>query len=204
MITQTPLLHKEDKKLVNMKLYVRYMVSLRCKKIVREELEKLGIKFSILEYGAIEFPEEVTQENLNALKRNLWKSGLDLLDVHESKLVDRIIDTIIEVIHTFDELPKLIYSEIIAEDLDEANESVLKIFSEVVGMSVIQFIVIQKVERIKELLLYDDMPLSEISYKLRYKSEKHLIAQFKKYTGLTPAYFKELKKERMNIASQSL
>jgi AraC-like DNA-binding protein len=196
--------NKDDKIFVNLKLYVRYMVSLRCKMVVSDELKKLEIKHSILPYGAIEFLDEVTEKDVNALKRNLRKSGLDLLDVRESKLVERIINTIIEVIHYFDELPKLTYSEIIANNVIEANESFLKIFSEVVGMSVIQFIVIQKIERIKELLLYEDMTLSEISYILHYKSEQHLIAQFKKYTGLTPAFFIDLKKERMNIASQSL
>jgi AraC-like DNA-binding protein len=165
--------------------------------IVREELKKLGIKYYLLPHGAIEFLEEVPQEDLNALKRNLWKSGLDLLDVQESILVDRIISTIIEMIQNSDELPKLTYSEIIAQNIDEANESVLKIFSEVVGMSVIQFIVIQKVEKIKEFLLYDDVSLSEITYNLRYKSEQDLIAQFKKVTGLTPSFFKQLKKKRL-------
>lgn len=197
MITSTPLLNKEDEKVVNMKLYVRYMVSLRCKTIVREELKKLGTKYSILSHGAIQFHEDVAQEDLNMLKSNLRKSGLELLDIHESKLVDRIINTIMEVVHNFDELPKLTYSELIAQNIGEVNESVLKIFSEVVGMSLIQFIVIQKVEKIKELLLYDDVPLSEITYKLRYKSQKHLIAQFKKHTGLTPAFFKQLRQKRL-------
>ncbi|MEX2603353.1 MAG: helix-turn-helix domain-containing protein [Gracilimonas sp.] len=194
----------ENKDNVNMKLYVRYMVSLRCKKIVQEELKKFELKHSFSPHGAIEFLEEVSPDELDTLKRNLRRSGLILLDVVESKMVDRIIDTIIEVIHYTDELPKLSYSEIIANNLADANESVLKIFTEVVGMSVIQFIVTQKVERIKEFLLYDDLPLSEISNLLRYKSEKHLIAQFKKNTGLAPSYFEELKNERKNLAAQSL
>jgi len=197
MITKTPLLNKDDKKLANMKLYVRYMVSLRCKMIVREELKKLGIQYSILPHGAIQFLDEVTQEDLNTLKTNLQKSGLDLLDVYESKLIERIINTIIEVIHYFDELPNLNYAEIITQNFGEANESVLKIFSEVMGMSVIQFIVVQKVERTKELLLYDDVTLPEITNILRYKSEEHLIAQFKKVTGLTPSFFKQLKQKRL-------
>ena len=197
MITQFSLLNKDEKKLANMKLYVRYKVSLRCKMIVRDELDKLGIKYSFSPHGGIEFLEGVTEEDLNTLKRNLWGSGLDLLDIQESKLVDRIITTIIEVVHYSDKLPKLTYTEIIAQNLDEANQSVLKIFSEVMGMSVIQFIVIQKVERIKELFLYDDVPLSEMTDILRYKSEQHLIAQFKKVTGLTPSFFKQLKQKRM-------
>lgn len=194
---------KDDKKLESRKLYVRYMVSLRCKLIVREELNKLKIKHSILPYGAIKFLDDVTQKELNALRRNLKKAGLELMDLQESKMIDRIINTIKEVIHYFDVLPKLNYSEVISNNLSEANESVLKIFSEVVGMSVIQFIVLQKIERIKELLLYDDKPLSEIAYILNYKNERYLIAQFKKYTGLTPEYFRGLKKVRKNIAFQS-
>jgi AraC-like DNA-binding protein len=195
--------NNDGKSLVNMKLYVRYMVSLRCRKTVKNELKKLEIKHTLLPYGAIKFHNELTQKKLNALKRNLRKSGLDLLNTRESKLIDRIISTIIEVIHSFDELPKLSYTEIICNNSGDLNESVFKIFSEVVGMSVVQFIVLQKIERIKELLLYHDLPLSEIALMLNYKNEQKLTAQFKKLTGLTPDYFLELKKERLIIASQS-
>jgi AraC-like DNA-binding protein len=183
-------------------LYVRYMISLRCKKIVNDELDKLKISHSVLDYGAIEFYEDVSAKKLNTLKSNLKKFGLLLMSQTQSKLIDRIIDTIIEVIHCFDELPKLKYSEVIAKNLEEANESVLKIFSEVVGMSVVQFIVIQKVERIKELLLYETMTLSEISNKLNYKNEQQLIAQFKKCTGLTPAHYLDFRNERIKISSK--
>jgi AraC-like DNA-binding protein len=195
-------LNKKNNSLANMKLYVRYMVSLRCKMIVKDELKKLDIKHVLLPYGAIEFLDELPNKKFNDLKSNLRKSGLDLLDNRESKLVDRIIITIIEVIHYFDELPKLSYAEIICKNLGEANESVLKIFSEVVGMSVIQFIVHHKIDRIKELLLYDELSLPEIANMLNYKSEEKLSAQFKKYTGLTPEYFIGLKKERSTIASK--
>lgn len=186
------------------KLYVRYMLSLRCKTIVQKELDHLKLKYSLLSFGAIQFPAEVGQKELKALKRNLRKSGLDLLDHHESILVDRVISTILEVIHSFDELPNLSYSEIISKNLSEANDSVLKIFSEVVGMSVIQFIVAQKIERVKELLLYHDILLPDIANHLRYKSERHLIAQFKKITGLTPYHFMKLKEERAKVILQSL
>jgi AraC-like DNA-binding protein len=195
--------NKVDKRLVNMKLYVRYMVCLRCKKIVKDELKKLEIKHTILPYGAIVFHGELTKKKIIALKGNLRKSGLDLLNVRESKLVDRIITTIIEVIHSFDELPKLSYKEVICNNAGDLNESVFKIFSEVVGMSVVQFIVLQKIERIKELLLYDDLSLTEIADMLNYQNKQKLTAQFKKYTGLNPEYFLELKKERRIIASQS-
>jgi len=183
------------------KLYVRYMISLRCKTIVKNELDKLNIRYAILEYGAIEFFEVISSEKISKLKENLLTFGLLLMNQYESKLIDRIIITIFEVVHSFDELPKLKYSEIIANNLIEANESVLKIFSEVVGMSVIQFIVIQKVERIKELLIYESMSLSDICNKLNYKNEEQLIAQFKKYTGLTPADYISYRNERLRIKS---
>jgi AraC-like DNA-binding protein len=199
--TESVIEKRTGKRSVKTKLYVRYRVSLRCKAIVESELKKLKIRHSIQPYGAIEFHYNVSQIQLAKLRTNLQRNGLDLLDVGESLLIERIINTIIEVIHQFDELPKLTYSEIIAQNLGETNDSVLKIFSEVVGMSVIQFIILQKIERIKELLLYDDMPLDEIADLLQYKSEQHLVAQFKKFTGLTPDYFKKLKKERMAIAS---
>jgi len=180
------------------------MVSLRCKSIVKEELKKLDVKYSILPYGAIEFSDEVGQKKLHSFKRNLRKSGLDLLDLNESILIDRIISTILDMIHSFDELPKLTFSEIISKNISDDNDAVLKIFSEVVGMSVIQFIVTQKIEKIKEFLLYDDLTLAEISRLLRYKNEQHLVAQFKKYTGLTPDHFIKLKEERNKIIRQSL
>lgn len=180
------------------------MLSLRCKKIVREELRRLDCKHTISPFWAIVFPEDTEPHKIITLKRNLLRSGMDMLDLHESMLVDKIISTIIEIVHEFDDLPSLTYSEIIAKNIYETNESVMKIFTEVVGMSVIQFIVSQKVDRIKELLLYDDLSLLEISKKLNYKSEHHLIAQFKKYTGLTPDHFCKLKEERSKIIAQSM
>ena len=196
--------NKEGEKFVNVKLYVRYMVSLRCKKLVKGELDKLGIKHTISPYGAIEFLHEVTQEELDTLKENLNRFGLNLLDVQKSKLIDRIVLTINDVIYHFDELPSVNFEEIINEELGLINQPILKIFSDVMGMSVIQYIVIRKVERIKELLIYDDLSLSQITKKLNYKSKPLLIAQFKKHTGLTPAHLMKLKEERRKIISQSL
>lgn len=185
---------------VSKKLYVKYMVSLRCKLIVKEELKKLDIKYSISVHGAIIFLEAITEYRLNELNQNLQKSGLVLLDESNSLLIDKIINTIIEVIHYSEELPKVEFADVISDKFGSENESILKIFSDVKGMSVMKFIIIQKVERIKELLLYEDLTLQQIAEKLYYKNEDLLIAQFKKYTGLTPAYFKELKEVRKNLS----
>lgn len=194
-------LSKDEKmEVVSKKLYVKYMMSLRCKLIVKEELKNLNIKYSISVHGAIIFLEAITEYRLNELNQNLQESGLVLLDEHNSMLIDKIINTIIEVIHYSDELPKVNFADVISDKFGTDNESILKIFSDVKGMSVMQFIILQKVERIKVLLLYEDLTLEEIAKKLHYKNEDLLVAQFKKYTGLTPAYFKELKKDRKNIS----
>jgi AraC-like DNA-binding protein len=187
---------------VRKKLYVKYMVCMRDKLVLRSELNKRGLGYEISVHGAIEFLEEITKVQYLELKKSLSKSGLILLDEKESMLIDRIIHTIVEVIHYSDTLPKLNFSELISEYAVLGEESILKIFSDVKGMSVLQFIVIQKIERVKELMLYEDMPLEEIAEILNYKNKDYLIAQFKKVTGLTPFYFKRLKKVRMEIAEQ--
>ncbi len=167
--------------------------------ILKEELGKASFKYSISPHGAVEFLEETTQAKLEELNRNLLKSGLELLDQNESMIIDRIINTVIEVVHYSDELPNLSFEDIIGKSLGSESESTLKIFSDVKGISIMQFIVLQKIERVKELLLYDDLTLAEISERLRYKNERYLIAQFKKYTGLSPTYFKNMKEKRMSV-----
>lgn len=181
------------------KRYVKYMVCLRCKLILKDELGKANIKYSITPHGAIEFCEEPTQPQLQELNRRLLKSGLELLGENDSMLIDRIINTVIEVIHHSDQLPNLSFEDIIGKSLGSENESILKIFSDVKGISIMQFIIFQKIERVKELLLYEDLSLAEIAEKLRYKNEHYLIAQFKKYNGQSPTYLKKTRNERMNV-----
>lgn len=202
-MTSSSILTNTNSENVGKKFYVRFKLSLRCDNIVRKELKKLETNHTLLPYNAIEFPDGIEQKKVNTFNKNLQKSGMDLLNLYESLLIDKIISTIIEVIHNFDQLPSISYKDLIAENLDVASESVLKIFSEVVGMSVIQFIVIQKVDRVKEHLLYNDYSLGKISKKLNYESENHLIAQFKKITGLTPDHFQKLKEERKKLISQN-
>lgn len=185
------------------KLYVKYMVSLRCKIIVKSEMENLGLIYKISPHGAIEFVEGIPEGHYDLLKKNLKKSGMVLLSENESMLIDKIINTIVEVIHYSDRLPKLNFRDLINEHAVSGEESILKIFSDVKGMSLLQFIVIQKIERAKELLLYDDMTLTEITELLNYKNKHYLFAQFKKITGLTPSDFIRLKKERMEIAERN-
>jgi AraC-like DNA-binding protein len=185
---------------VGKKLYVKYMVCMRDKLALKSILDEHGLVYSVSVHGAIEFLEETTKVQIHELRKNLLKSGLVLLDEKESMLIDRIINLIIEVIHYTDELPKISFADFISEYTGSGKESILKIFSDVKGMSVLQFIVIQKIERAKELLIYDELPLPKIAELLNYKNQAYLNAQFKKTTGLTPAYFKRLRKERMKVS----
>lgn len=179
-----------------MKLYIKYMVSLRCKLMVKEELKKIGINWVSVDLGVVEVPGEITEEQRATLRQNLAKSGLELLDDNKSILIERIKNVITELIHYSDELPAQNYSDYISEKMGYDYTYLSNIFSEVKGTTIQQFIILNKIERVKELLLYDELNLTEISYKLHYSSVAHLSNQFKKITGLSPSYFKKLKKAR--------
>jgi len=179
-----------------MKLYIKYMVSLRCKMIVKDELKKLGLHYVILELGTVEVLEDITDEQRNKLKENLLKSGLELMDDKKAILIDKIKNVIIEMIHYTDELPKKNFSDHISEKLGYDYTYLANIFSEVKGITIQQFVISHKIEKVKELLLYDELNLTEISYKLNYSSVAHLSNQFKKITGLSPSFYKSLKEKR--------
>ena len=179
-----------------MKLYIKYMVSLRCKIVVRDELKKLGLENAVVDLGIVEIPGNVTAEQHDQLQANLRKSGLELLDDNRAILIERIKNVIIEMIHFSDEIPKVNYSDYISEKLDYDYTYLSNIFSEAKGTTIQQFIIMHKIEKVKELLLYDELNLTEISYKLHYSSVAHLSNQFKKITGLSPSFFKQLKKGR--------
>lgn len=179
-----------------MKLYIKYMVSLRCKMMVKKELQKLGLHYVIVDLGVVEILEDISVEQRVQLKKNLIKSGLELLDDKKSILIEKIKNIIIEMIHYSDELPKVNYSDYICEKLGHDYTYLANMFSEVKGITIQQFIIIHKIERVKEMLIYDELNLTEISYKLHYSSVAHLSNQFKKITGLTPTFYKQLKDKR--------
>lgn len=173
------------------------MVSLRCKMLVKEELKKLGLRYVVVDLGVVEILEDITQAQHEQLKTNLLRSGLELLDNKKAILIEKIKNVITEMIHYTDELPKVNFSEYISEKLNHDYTYLSNIFSEVKGITIQQFIIIHKIERVKELLLYDELNLTEISYKLHYSSVAHLSNQFKKVTGLSPSFYKQLKQKRM-------
>lgn len=174
------------------------MVSLRCKLMVKNELEKIGLNWVAVDLGVAEIREAISEEQRAMLRKNLAKSGLELLDDSKSILIERIKNVITELIHYSDELPTTNYSDYISEKLGYDYTYLSNIFSEVKGITIQQFIILNKIERVKELLLYDELNLTEISYKLHYSSVAHLSNQFKKITGLSPSYFKKMKKARMS------
>lgn len=169
------------------------MVSIRCKMLVKAELEKLGINYGGLDLGEIEITGNITEEQRKKLKTNLLISGLELLDDKKAMLIERIKNVIIEMIHYQNELPKVKNSDYISEKLQYDYTYLANLFSEATGTTIEHFIIIHKIERVKELMIYDELNLTEISYRLNYSSVAHLSNQFKKITGLTPSFFKSLK-----------
>lgn len=164
--------------------------------MVKEELKKMGLHFVIVDLGTVEILEDITPQQQEELKINLLRSGLELLDDKKSILIEKIKNVIIDMIHYSDEVPKTNYSDYISEKLNYDYTYLSNIFMEVKGTTIQQFIIIHKIERVKELILYDELNLTEISYKLHYSSVAHLSNQFKKITGLSPSVFKQLKNKR--------
>jgi len=179
-----------------MKLYIKYMVSLRCKMMVKEELKKLGLHFIFVNLGEVEIMEDLSEEKRVELKNALLQSGLELMDDKRAILIEKIKNLIIEMIHYSDEMIKVNLSDYLSEKLNHDYTYLANLFSEVQGTTIEQFMISHKVERIKELIIYDEMNISEIAWKMNYSSVAHLSNQFKKVTGLSPSHFKQLKDKR--------
>ena len=172
------------------------MVSNRCKLAVKEILNKLELNFIFLELGEVDVMETLSDNQTEALRSALKADGLELMDDKRAVLIEKIKNVIIEMVHFTDELPTVNYSEHISSKLNHDYTYLSNIFSEVKGLTIQQFIIIHKIERIKELIIYDELNITEIAWKLNYSSVAHLSNQFKKVTGLTPSHFKQLKNKR--------
>ncbi|MDD2982290.1 MAG: helix-turn-helix domain-containing protein [Crocinitomicaceae bacterium] len=179
-----------------MKLYIKYMVSNRCKIMVKEELKKLGLHFMVVDLGEVEIMEDITAEQRVELQVALHESGLELMDDKRAILIQKIKNVIIEMVHHSDEVIKTKFSEYLTSKLDYDYTYLANLFSEVQGTTIAQFLISHKVERIKELIIYDELSISEIAWKMNYSSVAHLSNQFKKVTGLTPSHFRQLKDKR--------
>ncbi|HSI78011.1 MAG TPA: helix-turn-helix domain-containing protein [Lunatimonas sp.] len=174
------------------------MVSVRCKLIVQQELEKLGIPFLSVELGMVEIKDSLSDQQYGELNLCLKRVGLEILEDKRSILIDKIKNIIIKMVRSHEELPKSNYSDYVSEKMGYDYTYLSNIFSEEKGITIQQFIIFHKIERVKEMLLYDELSLTEIAYRLNYSSVSHLSNQFKKITGLTPSYFKRLGKIRFD------
>jgi AraC-like DNA-binding protein len=172
------------------------MVCLRCKMVVKSELEKLGLQYTVIELGEAEIYGELTSEKKTELDIALKKQGLELMDDKKSQLIEKIKIIIIELIHYYDYPLKINLSDYLTSKLNYDYTYLANLFSEVQGTTIEHFFIYHKIERVKELLVYDELNLKEIAFKLHYSSVAHLSNQFKKITGLTPSHFKQFKHKR--------
>jgi AraC-like DNA-binding protein len=172
------------------------MVSNRCKMLVKSELEKIGLHYMTVELGEVEIMENISVEQRNLLNTGLKKSGLELLDDKKSILVEKIKNIIIEIVHYSEEQLKINLSDYLSEKLNYDYTYLANLFSENQGTTIEQFFLNHKIERVKELLVYDELNVTEIADRLHYSSVAHLSNQFKKMTGLTPSYYKHLKRKK--------
>lgn len=172
------------------------MVSARCKMVVKDELKKLGLHYIFVEMGVVDIMEDITNEQREQIKEALAKSGLELMDDKKSVLIEKIKNVIIELVHYGDELPKTNFSDYLSQKLNYDYTYMANLFSEVQGITIEKFMISHKIERVKELIIYDELNITEIAWKMNYSSVAHLSNQFKKVTGLTPSHFKQLKNKR--------
>ena len=172
------------------------MVSIRCKMAVKSELDRLGVLYGTVDLGEVDIKENITSEQREDLKNGLLKSGLELMDDKKAMLIEKIKNVIVEMVHYADELPKTKNSDYISEKLNHDYTYLANLFSEATGTTIEHFIIAHKIEKVKELIIYDELNLTEIAWKLHYSSVAHLSNQFKKITGLTPSFFKSLKQKK--------
>ena len=173
------------------------MVSLRCKMIVKSELEKMKLHFTIVELGEVVINEKLSIRKQHQLRTVLLRFGLELMEDKKSMLIEKIKNIIIEMIHYSDEPPLTNFSDYLSEKLNYDYNYISTLFSEVKGTTIEHYIIAHKIERAKELLMYNELSLTDIAYKLHYSSVAHLSNQFKKVTGLTPSFFKNMKHKRL-------
>ena len=188
-----------------MKIHVKHMVSLRCKLVVKDALNSLGIKFSCLDLGEIKIiDDDIPLQKREDLKKILNRSGLELMDEKKSTIVERIKNIIVEMVHYSEEPPREKISIHLSNKLNHNYTYLSNLFKEITGVTIQHFIVLHKIEKAKELILYDELTLNEITHLLNYSSVAHLSSQFKQVTGLTPTHFKNLKKFKKRIMLEKL
>ncbi len=165
--------------------------------MVKSELEKLGLRYGTVDLGEVEVKEDISPEQMEALRIGLQISGLELMDNKLAVLIATIKEIIIESIHYADDLPDINFSDYLSRELKADYTYLASIFSEATGTTIEHYLIVHKIEKVKELLIYQGLSLTEISYRLKYSSVAHLSTQFKKITGLTPTFYKKIKLKRL-------
>jgi len=161
-----------------------------------EELRNLEIPYTYIKLGEVEIAANIPSEKIAQLKQSILGTGLELMDDKKAMLIEKIKNVIVELVHHSDELPKTNFSDYLANKLDYDYTYMANLFSETEGTTIEQFVMMHKIERVKELIIYDELNLTEIAWKLHYSSVSHLSNQFKKITGLTPSFFKSIKMKK--------
>ena len=170
------------------------MVCNRCVMVVRDELEKMGLEPLQVTLGEAEVKNDLKPDQKEALKGNLAALGFELLDDKKARLVEKIKNAVIEIIHYGEDLDnRLKFSKQIEQKVGVDYHQLTTLFSETEGTTIEKYIILQRIEKVKELLVYNELNLSEIAFKTGYSSVQHLSTQFKKITGLTPSHFKDIK-----------
>ena len=182
-----------------MTLHIKYMVSDQCRKIVHTHLDTLGIQYIAAQQGEIKLKSRLSHEKLGLLRKNLTNSGFELIDNKNSRLIEKIKSEISIMLNNADGV-KIKNSEYLSGKLNYDYTYMANLFSETTNTTIEQYIISQKIELVKEMLLYNELNLTEISYKLNYCNVAHLSQQFKKVTGCTPTFFKNIKNKKPSIS----
>ena len=177
-------------------LFIKNMVCNRCIMVVQNELDKLGLSVKNIKLGEVVLNDEPKSEEKRKLEEALSVLGFEMIDDKKSKIIEKIKNTIIELVHHQDNDAKTNLSDILSNKLHHDYNYLSNLFSEVEGTTIEKYFIAQKIERVKELLVYDELSLSEIAFQLNYSSVAYLSNQFKKVTGLTPSYFKQIKEDK--------
>lgn len=185
-----------------MKLYIKNMVCDRCKMAVKQELDKNKIAYQNLELGEVELTEKLPDKRLIQFSESISALGFELIEDRKARTISKIKSSIIELIRNSSDLHKIKLSTHISDQLNKDYDSISSLFSEVEGVTLEKYFIEQKIERVKELLVYDELTLSQIASELGYSSINHLSSQFKKVTGLTPTHFKKIGAQKRKSLDQ--
>ncbi len=185
-----------------LKIYIKYMVSIRCKMVVKEALKDLGLHFVFVDLGVVEIMEELSAEQRQQLKVILHRSGLELMDDKKAELIQQTKKLILDLIYNTDDGLDMSFTVYLSQQTNQEYPYLANLFLEMQGTTIQQYIIIHKVERIKELIIYGELSITEITWKMNYSSVAHLSNQFKKITGLTPTHFRQLKEKRLQTMDE--